>query len=175
MSVLDPATVGNAASWELRRAGRDNLFDTADDVLVPISMTTKYMIGTNRLSFSLSSTLFPGRYQFRAYSGGLRDPFGQPLDGNGDSVSGDPLVRNFTVSLAGNIVVRSVFSTPANRGGDTVTKQISSAPGGADVMLATSSATGTTRTPRVVNRLNASKLVSPAQIVDQVGLNSGLV
>jgi subtilisin family serine protease len=109
-NVLDPTSVMNPASWEMRNAGRDGRFDTLDDSMVPLQLLTNYLIGTNRLAFQLGSTLGPGRYQFRALSGGLTDPFGQLLDGNADGGGGDTYVRSFTVSIAGNIVIRPVFT-----------------------------------------------------------------
>jgi subtilisin family serine protease len=111
-NVFDPATVMNPANWELRGAGPDGRFDTADDLLIPITLTTTYMVGTNRLSFTVGANLPPGRYQFRAYSGGLADPFGQPLDGNGDGVGGDRFVRSFAVVAPISLSLSPLVSTP---------------------------------------------------------------
>lgn len=108
-NVLDPATV-SASQFELRGDGPDNTFNTGDDVLVPISLPTgfNYKIGTNRFSFTINGTMQPDRYRFSALSGagGLKDPFGTQLDGNGDGSAGDAFTRTFTInapSLAGTV------------------------------------------------------------------------
>lgn len=93
-SVFDPATVNNAANWELRGDGPDNQFDTADDTLIPITPQSSYMIGTNDLKFNVAS-LPADRYQFRAKTG-LADPFGQALDGDSNGSPGQAYVRTFT-------------------------------------------------------------------------------
>ncbi len=106
-NVFEPWTVDYAPNWELREAGLDGVFDTADDVQVPFihgtTMGTGYRIGTNRMHFALQSALPPGTYRFRIFAGeydtytGLFDPFYQPLDGNGDGTGGDNFNRHFTV------------------------------------------------------------------------------
>jgi hypothetical protein len=111
-NVLDSATVRSPASWQLRRAGLDGRFDTADDGIVPLRLITDYLIGTNRLAFTLNGPLSPGLYQFRAYSGGLKDPFGQSLDGNRDGQGGDHLLHTFRVTISGHVAVRTLVSTP---------------------------------------------------------------
>ena len=97
-------TIHDAANWEMREAGADGLFDTDDDVLIPLdygtTLGTPYMIGTNRLYFTLANALPAGAYRFRAMSGGLYDPFWQPLDGNSDGIGGDPFDRHFFVAGA---------------------------------------------------------------------------
>jgi hypothetical protein len=85
-------------NWELRGAGPDGQFDTADDVIVPLTLNTTYMVGTNRLNFTVDADMPPDLYQFRAYSGGLADPFGQPLDGNNSGAGGANFVRTFTLT-----------------------------------------------------------------------------
>ncbi|HMP17841.1 MAG TPA: S8 family serine peptidase, partial [Gemmatales bacterium] len=100
-NVLDPATV-TSSRFELRGDGPDNVFGTADDVIIPISLPSgfEYKIGTNRLSFTINSTLPPDRYRFTAFSGtdGLKDPFGTQLDGNGDGTAGDHFTRTFIIN-----------------------------------------------------------------------------
>lgn len=97
--VLDAATV-ITGSFELRGVGPDGLFDTNDDLVVPLHLTDglPYRVGTNRVSVQ-SGVLVPDRYRLTARSGvnGLRDPFGTALDGNGDRVPGDAFVRTFSV------------------------------------------------------------------------------
>ncbi|QEL17321.1 S8 family serine peptidase [Limnoglobus roseus] len=98
-SPLDPATV-NTSNFELRWAGPDNRFGTADDKLLPLEINggRDYKIGTNDLSFAVNQSLDRGLYRFTAKSGGLRDPFGSPVDGDGNGTAGGNLVRNFGVA-----------------------------------------------------------------------------
>lgn len=92
---FDPATmvVGN---FELRGDGPDGTFNTADDVLLPLTINsgTPYRVGTNFLTFTFSG-MNPDRYRFIAKSGGLTNPFGAALDGDGNGVAGDDFVREF--------------------------------------------------------------------------------
>lgn len=99
-NVLDPSSV-TLSNFELRGDGPDNTFDTADDVVIPLTLPANftYRIGTNRLNFGVTGFLGRDRYRFRAISGGLRDPFGTPLDGNGDGVGGDSFDRIFNISI----------------------------------------------------------------------------
>lgn len=108
-NVLDPATV-SLSQFELRGDGPDNTFNTGDDVLIPISLPAgfNYRVGTNRFDFTINGTMLPDRYRFSALSGtnGLKDPFGQQLDGNSDGNPGDNFTRTFTInapSLAGTV------------------------------------------------------------------------
>jgi subtilisin family serine protease/subtilisin-like proprotein convertase family protein len=108
-NVLDTASV-TASQFELRGDGADNTFNTADDVLIPISLPSgfSYKIGTNRFSFSINGGMAPDTYRFSALSGsgGLKDPFGTELDGNGNGVAGDAYTRTFIInapSLAGSV------------------------------------------------------------------------
>lgn len=98
-NIFDRAGVNNLGSWELRSSGADDVFGTLDDELVEITRLTDYKLGTNELKF-LISPMNAGRYQFRAKSADLVDPFGQHLDGNGDGVGGDDFVREFTYTPA---------------------------------------------------------------------------
>jgi subtilisin-like proprotein convertase family protein len=97
--ILDATTVVSG-SFELRGAGADGSFGTADDLLVPLALNDgrPYRIGTNRLTFAIDGDLPPGDYRFIARAASLRDPFGKALDGNGDGTGGDNLVRNFRIA-----------------------------------------------------------------------------
>lgn len=95
-SVFDPATVNDPANWELfqiRPGGRT--------VPIPLTYTNTlggpYLIGTNRLYFTPVYPLTHGTFQFRAVAGGLTDPFGTALDGDGRGTPGQDFVLNFTV------------------------------------------------------------------------------
>ena len=104
--TLDSSTV-TPANFELRRAGDDQIFGTSDDRIIPLTINNgrPHRIGTNWLDFRFAGALPPGDYRFTAFSGGLRDPFGQPLDGNGDGTGGDDFIHAFRVSypLSGRV------------------------------------------------------------------------
>lgn len=96
------ATRVNAAAFELRTDGPDNLFGTADDSVIPLAINSTdagltgaaYRIGTNTITIEVAGVLTPDHYQFTARSGGvsgLCDPFGVALDGNGDGTAGGRL------------------------------------------------------------------------------------
>jgi uncharacterized delta-60 repeat protein len=110
VSRFDETTVEAAANWELRGDGADGVFNTADDVIIVLTRTTDYMIGSNEIVFTFN-TLTADRYRFTAKSGasGIKDPFGTQLDGNADGAAGGDYVREFTA--AGAMQVTS--STPA--------------------------------------------------------------
>ncbi len=98
-SVFSEAGLENAGNFELRSDGADNVFDTGDDVVVPLTRMTNYMIGSNRLAFTIGSTLGVDRYRFRALSSGVSSPFGVALDGDGNGTAGGDFVRTFNVEL----------------------------------------------------------------------------
>ncbi|MGH7175954.1 MAG: S8 family serine peptidase, partial [Tepidisphaeraceae bacterium] len=77
-SVWVPGSMNDVANWQLRGAGRDAVFDTADDFTVAITRNTNYMIGTNRLSFTITGDMYSGKYQLRALTS-LTDPFGAAI------------------------------------------------------------------------------------------------
>jgi subtilisin family serine protease/subtilisin-like proprotein convertase family protein len=95
---FDPATV-TAGQFELRGAGPDGAFGTADDVVIPLTLNggKPYLMGVGQLTFALGATGPQGQYRFRATSGGLRSPFNVALDGNGDGTAGDDFIRTFDV------------------------------------------------------------------------------
>ena len=113
-SPLDAATV-TTSNFELRWAGVDNLFGTADDALLPFDINDgrDYKIGTNDLTFTVNRTLDRGLYRFTAKAGGLRDPFGTPVDGDGNGTAGGNLVRNFGVAYQASGVI---YNDVENRG-----------------------------------------------------------
>ncbi|MFH1924733.1 MAG: hypothetical protein ABIP48_33190, partial [Planctomycetota bacterium] len=100
---------GQLLNWELREDGADGEFDTPDDTIVPLTLVTDYMIGTNSLEFTYNS-LPEGNYRFTGVGGppfsGLSDPFWTLLDGNGDGTGGDDYVFEFEA------VALNVTTTP---------------------------------------------------------------
>ncbi len=101
LNVFEKSTVEEIGNWELRSDGIDNTFDTADDVFIPLTLVTdNYMIGTNEIVFDFP-VLAEDQYRFTAVSGGLTDPFGNPLDGNRDGNAGDDYVQLFQIVAGG--------------------------------------------------------------------------
>ncbi len=72
---LEPPTVNDTVNYDLRTAGTDGIFDTLDDVIVPLAMTSTYASGlTANLRTANGGPLPAGSYRFRALSG-LKDKF----------------------------------------------------------------------------------------------------
>lgn len=94
-NVLDATTAMDAANYELRSNGPDNVFGNADDVIIPLTVATTYRVGTNRIRLTMPP-LLPETYRFRAISGGLRDPFGTALDGDDNGAAGGDFLTTFT-------------------------------------------------------------------------------
>jgi hypothetical protein len=120
-SVFGPGSMMNPANWQLRWAGSDGKLNTGDDKLLTLAFKTSYMVGTNRFRFEISGVAMSGLYQFKAISGGLVDPFGTPLDGNGNGVGGDNFIRNFYINSdtlpeeGGNVPFGTVVSAPVDQ------------------------------------------------------------
>jgi subtilisin family serine protease len=94
-NILDASTV-NSSAFELRSAGPDGSFDTADDVIIPMTRRGAYSVGTNQTTF-VFSTLVSGRYRFSA-NDTITDPFGTALDGDNDGIAGGKYVRLFNIN-----------------------------------------------------------------------------
>jgi hypothetical protein len=88
-----PANAANA--FDLREAGADASFGTADDVLYTLRQTA--FSGTGVSLRINEGTLGPGSYRF-SVTPTLQDPAGNALDGNGDGSGGDAYQRYFTVA-----------------------------------------------------------------------------
>ena len=95
---LDPATVEDDNNYEMREAGLDGLFDTSDDLVIPVLLDGQYQYGTNDATLNFNgSALGVGEYRLTIAAGGLQNPFGTPLDGNSDGVGGDDFVYTFSL------------------------------------------------------------------------------
>ena len=95
--IMDPASVNAGSNFDLRSPGVNGTFGDADDVVYTLAYAD-YMIGTNTLVFDISEGLLDlGDYRFTASSGGLQNPFGAALDGDGNGSGGDDFVRSFTI------------------------------------------------------------------------------
>lgn len=114
--VMDPESVNRAESFELRSAGSNGTFGDGDDVVYTLAHPT-YLIGTNVLDLDITDgPLGLGAYRFTADSGGLQNPFGTDLDGDGNGTGGDDYVHTFTIGLAALDAVEPlgslIFSEP---------------------------------------------------------------
>ncbi len=98
--VMNPASVNDPANFELRWAGLNGSFGDADDELIALTTSQVYMVGTNQMTFQISDLpLACGNYRFSLLSGGLENPFGTDLDGDGNGTGGDHYVRNFSLEI----------------------------------------------------------------------------
>lgn len=85
--VLDPATSNQPEAWQIRNSQGETVVQGAPKEI---------RLLTNEIEFNVGQ-LPPGQYQLVASAEHLKDPFGQPLDGNRDGQGGDDLVRSFEV------------------------------------------------------------------------------
>jgi hypothetical protein len=99
--AIDPYRTDPLNGMELRAAGSDEQFGTEDDVVYLLNRTAGARSFTLRVE---DGPLQPGAYRFTV-SAVLVDRFGNQLDGNGDGVGGDNLVRAFTVALRDGYVL----------------------------------------------------------------------
>ncbi|MEM7453835.1 MAG: proprotein convertase P-domain-containing protein [Planctomycetota bacterium] len=96
--LLDPAAANNMANYELISAGPDELLDTADDIVLPLTQTNNYMVGSNFVNFDIDSGPLSYNLYRLTVSSNIQNPFGQSLDGNGDGTGGDDFVSEFLIS-----------------------------------------------------------------------------
>jgi len=98
--ILDPAGVTAAASCDLREAGADGTFDTTDDVVYALNAPADYKVGTNEIEVDFAGGVSDiGSYRFQVLgTGGIQNPFGTPLDGDGDGTPGDPFQSFFDIT-----------------------------------------------------------------------------
>ncbi|MEM7454200.1 MAG: S8 family serine peptidase [Planctomycetota bacterium] len=95
---MAPATANNAANYAVIEAGPDKILGTADDVNVPTTVLNNYMGGSNSIQIEFAGgPLGFGLYQVSVVSGGLTNPFGTALDGDGNGTGGDDFSLTFTV------------------------------------------------------------------------------
>jgi len=111
-NILDGATVTPGA-FALKFAGADTFFGTADDAIIPLTLTSTYFYGTNQLIFTLPAGLANGPYRFTAKST-ITDPFGQALDGNGDGTANGTAGDDFVTSFTLNVPPPAIPNAPGN-------------------------------------------------------------
>jgi len=103
---LDAATVEDADSWDFRAAGAEGLFDTADDAIYDLQVSTTYdPFGTSvQLYVQNGPPMDSDDYRFTA-TAMLTDMVGNALDGDGDSTGGDASTRLFSLDLTTPVAV----------------------------------------------------------------------
>ncbi|MEJ2392692.1 MAG: CARDB domain-containing protein [Gammaproteobacteria bacterium] len=101
---LSAATVNGSGGFDLRAAGVDGLFDTADDVIYSLSVSPAYSTGTTVRLFINGGPLEIGYYRFTV-TGAVSDRVGNPLDGNGDGVGSDDYVHTFELAVPEGVVL----------------------------------------------------------------------
>ena len=96
--VMDPVSVNTIANFEFRYAGLNGNFGDGDDVIIPLSTTSSYRVGTNQMTYQIgSSALNCGNYRLTIASGGLRNPFNTALDGDANGTGGDAYIHSFSI------------------------------------------------------------------------------
>ena len=103
---LDPYPSEGRNAWDLRAAGGDGQFETADDVLYTLRQRSVYTTGTSVELLVNEHSLGPGTYRFTA-STRVQDPAGNALDGTGDGTGGDAYVHLFTVQAPAGYALES--------------------------------------------------------------------
>ena len=89
---------GTASNYELRSVGADGLFNTSDDVLVPLSVSYSNDVAT--LTFA---GLTEGIYRLTVYDT-IANGRGTKLDGNDDGTPGGNWVADFVVVPSGTVL-----------------------------------------------------------------------
>ena len=87
---LDPYPGDPLNACDLRAAGVDGNFDTADDVIYRLTLASAYTGGTSLSLFVNGGPLPDGSYRFTA-NDTLTDVVGNALDGDGNGTGGDAL------------------------------------------------------------------------------------
>lgn len=101
--LVDPWPLDPLNNFDLREAGADGVFDTADDVIYRVRVDPVYTSGTSVGLVIEDGPLGNGHYRFTANST-LLDRSGNALDGNGDGSGGDAYMQVFNVALPAGFV-----------------------------------------------------------------------
>ena len=98
--VMDPFAINNPLHFTLWDLGADGLIGGGDDTTVPITADSTYMIGTNEIGFTSDfGALEVGKYAM-VVDADVTNPFGTPLDGDGNGSGPDPFETFFEVTAA---------------------------------------------------------------------------
>lgn len=95
--ILKPDSVNNMRNWDLRSAGEDDVFGTADDQKVGLKWNKPYRIGSNQLELEFEDSLASGKYRLTALARGLVNPFNLRLDGDKNDFPGGNFIYEFDV------------------------------------------------------------------------------
>lgn len=171
--ILDPASANNMANYELRRAGLDDMFGTADDQVYTLS-GDPYQIGTNLFTLDIGEGTLPyGHYRLTVLSGGLQNPFGTSLDGDGNGTGGDAYVSEFHISPPPNGSV--AFHRASYRLNDTVQIMVSDSNAVAPISVVVTSSGGDSETIQLVDNGNGSFTASINTTGGSASSNSGFL
>ncbi len=95
---MNAAAINGLQGLELRGAGLDGLFDTADDRVVGLSLVSQYMAGSNAVRVAITDgPLALGAYRLTIAASQFTNPFGTELDGDQDGLAGGDFVTSFSV------------------------------------------------------------------------------
>ncbi|CAB5146941.1 hypothetical protein D3OALGA1CA_4193, partial [Olavius algarvensis associated proteobacterium Delta 3] len=89
--------------WDLREAGVDGLFDTADDDVYDLRLASTYSAGTTVSLRVYDGPLHEGDFRLTV-TPSITDVVGNPLDGDGNGTGGDAYTQFFTVDLEDGFV-----------------------------------------------------------------------
>ena len=104
---LYAASVNNLANYELRGAGADGVFGTADDTLYAVALASAYASGLSASYAITDGPLQVGNYRFTVRTG-LMDRASNAL--------AVPFVRNFALSSLGGFVIENRYNDSGGLG-----------------------------------------------------------
>ena len=103
---LDAYSADPWNAFDLREAGTDGVFDTADDVIYRLTLDPTYTTGLNVGLFIQQGPLPNGHYRFTV-NRTVQDRSGNGLDGDGNGTSGDVYQRTFDVTIPSGYTLES--------------------------------------------------------------------
>src|SRR5262249_53316308 len=102
---VNPIDAVAQANYELRNAGPDHVFNSNDDIVIPLA--PQYTLGTSVVTLQVpSGPLAAGMYRLTVQSNAgssLHDLAGISLDGDFSGTAGGAYVRTFTVFALGDV------------------------------------------------------------------------
>ena len=95
--LMDSVSVNDPSKITLVEVGPDGVFGGGDDVSLPITAASPYMVGTNEMVYTIDSApLGVGRYAF-TIDADVTNPFGDRFDGDANGIAGDAYQIIFNV------------------------------------------------------------------------------